>query len=177
MINSTHPIMKVTFTVLTLLFFTSKTCDSYSTSTTPVSSLLKEHSSQIDKLKSIATSWTPQIADSLDDVFFLRYCLSPNSSDEEETKTLLINNLTWRMLEGKSIVDAASAAIDEKIKLMANVDLAIQEAIGKNFKRVAFWQQVMRWSQPSCRVRPKSWTACERTCSRYTSSWRARRRN
>lgn len=75
-------------------------------------SLLTTHQSEIDSLKSIATSISTNEAISpKNDVFYLRYILEPAYADADERETALKSNIDWRMNEGLSIVTSAHDAI------------------------------------------------------------------
>jgi len=79
----------------------------------PVSQLLQQHSSNIEKLK----EETKSIVGSIDsepysnDVFYLRYCLECETPEEQSE--LLSKNLSWRQGQGRSICDSAVNAVQE----------------------------------------------------------------
>ena len=83
----------------------------FSLSDKPVSQLLKDKTQEIAKLKEEASSLGVDlsVAPYSNDVFFLRYCLD-DSQDSDDAS--LKNTLEWRQGEGKSICDAAIAAIE-----------------------------------------------------------------
>lgn len=71
-----------------------------------VSSLLKEHASEISNLREAAEQFSDPPSDP---IFYLRYCLADSTSDEKIQK--LQSTLQWRSTEGKSICTAAQTAI------------------------------------------------------------------
>lgn len=87
-----------------------QSCCAFSATTTSISALLDKHADAISQLKKIANEKFPDAAPS-DSIFYLRYCLKDGSTDEE-IKTLLENNMKWRVNEGKDIVQAAKNAVE-----------------------------------------------------------------
>ena len=77
----------------------------------PVSDMLKTYSSSIDELKQKAAQELDGDDVPGNDVFYLRYCLE--YEDEEERVSKLKDSLRWRIGEGKSICDVATAAIEK----------------------------------------------------------------
>ena len=87
-----------------------QSCCAFSATTISISALLDKHADTISQLKNIANEKFPDAAPS-DSIFYLRYCLKDGSTDEE-LKTLLENNMKWRVNEGKDIVQAAKNAVE-----------------------------------------------------------------
>lgn len=87
-----------------------QSCCAFSATTASISALLDKHADAISQLKKIANEKFPDAAPS-DSIFYLRYCLKDGSTDEE-IKTLLENNMKWRVNEGKDIVQAAKNAVE-----------------------------------------------------------------
>lgn len=87
-----------------------QSCLAFSTPSLSVSALLDKHAASISELKKVAEDKYPDAAPA-DSMFYLRYCLKDEQSDEEK-QTLLENNLQWRDSEGKDIVQAAKAAVE-----------------------------------------------------------------
>ena len=87
-----------------------QSCCAFSATTISIGALLDKHADTISQLKNIANEKFPDAAPS-DSIFYLRYCLKDGSTDEE-LKTLLENNMKWRVNEGKDIVQAAKNAVE-----------------------------------------------------------------
>lgn len=87
----------------------AETCLAFSTPSPSASSLLEKHADAISDLTKIAKDTCPDLAPT-DSMFYLRYCLK--DSEDEEREQLLVNNLQWRANEGKSIIQAAKAAVE-----------------------------------------------------------------
>ncbi|KAI2513138.1 CRAL/TRIO domain containing protein [Fragilaria crotonensis] len=85
----------------------------FSLSTKPVSQLLTEKSSTIASLKDLAAKLVDITQEPYsNDVFFLRYCLANDGSDDDALlQQRLVSNLAWRSGEGKSICDSAQRAL------------------------------------------------------------------
>jgi len=84
----------------------------------PVSKLLSKHADSIGTLKQVCQEKLgPSALESLpysNDVFFLRYCIeAEKKGDFQEQRDRLEKTLDWRTGSGKSICDAATAAIQQ----------------------------------------------------------------
>ena len=84
------------------------TVNSFSLTTTPLSTLLSDNADTISELKQIASEYPDAPSD---DIFYLRYSLSSPEKSKNEIIDQLKSTLEWRSNEGKDICSSVASAV------------------------------------------------------------------